>query len=91
MLSIKKVEGAVTGQVLLEGVLPGSVEVDSIGQDKPGEGVDSTLRNQVLYPVFCLFADPVINGDTGLLRCLGKIKNPETGTIVFGESIQEFG
>ena len=42
----------------VEGVLPGSIEVDGVGEDQPCEFVDGALRYQIIYPVFRLVGLP---------------------------------
>ena len=60
---IEQMEGTLLGSILLEGILPGGIEIDGVGQHQPGQMVDSALRDQVFDPVFRLVAHPVVDGD----------------------------
>ena len=68
--------------MLFKGMLPCRVKVDGVGQDKTCQRVNDTLWNQIFNPIFRLFTDPVVNGDTRLFRCSLEIKDSKPGTVV---------
>jgi len=46
---------------VIDGVFPGGVKVDRVGQDQTREGGDAALRQQVFDPVFGLFEAPGVD------------------------------
>ncbi len=67
-------EGTILGLILVEGILPGRVEVNSISQDEHRCWTEDASRDQVFDLFFCLVTNPVINGEAGLFQFVDKVE-----------------
>ena len=76
LTTINQVKSAFFSRSFAKGNCPRCIEVDGVGEDKSSQFVDNVCRNEVSYPVLRLLADPIVDGETRLFRCLNEIEEP---------------
>ena len=76
------VEGEGFGELFVEGVFPGAEEVDGVGEDEAGEGVEDAGGEEVADLVVGLVGDPGVDGEAGGLGVAGEVDAFEAGLVV---------
>ena len=82
-------EGPVAGGALVEGDLPGRLEVDGVGEDEPGQLVQHVLGDEVGNAFAGLVGDPSVDRLSCVLEVGAVIDEAHARAVVGGEGGEE--
>ena len=83
-------ERIIPGLALVENV-PGSIEVDCVGQNQCGSAIDGVAWQQVLDLVVGPASDPRIDGQAGSIGRIDEVEQVHARAVVRSQGVEEVG